>query len=232
LNDRTTRDILVQSKLSRIPTKVKKVSVKPVAYRRKTAQQRRQELIQAGIICLGKGGMSAFTIDQICKQAGVSRGLINHHFKTKEELLTCIYADMTDHLAQDFKCDEPRQQLAEIIETSFDEQSFNRSNLRAWLSIWGEVATNDALNALHQKRYRLYKSRIANALTNIAKTDKTELDAKSVARQLIALIDGLWLEYCLHSTDFSLAAARADCYRFLQSQGVDIKTDSQLHRGT
>jgi AcrR family transcriptional regulator len=197
-------------------------SVKKIVYRRKSAKQRRKELIQAGIICLGKGGMSAFTIDQICKQAGVSRGLINHHFKTKEDLLTCIYADMTDHLVQESTSDKPRQQLTEIIETSFDEQSFNRSNLRAWLSIWGEVATNEALNSLHQKRYHLYKSRIASALTRIAETDKTLLDADSVARQLIALIDGLWLEYCLHSTDFSLAAARADCYRFLKSHGISI----------
>ena len=145
---------------------------KTVAFRRKTAQQRRQELIQAGIACLGKGGMSAFTIDQICKQAEVSRGLINHHFTTKEELLTCIYADMTDHLVQDSNFDDARLQLAEIIETSFDEQSFNRSNLRAWLSIWGEVATNDMLNSLHQSRYRKYKSRIANALTSITEAER------------------------------------------------------------
>jgi AcrR family transcriptional regulator len=195
---------------------------KATAYRRKSAPQRRQELIKAGITCLGKGGISAFTIDQICKQAGVSRGLINHHFKTKEDLLICIYADMTDHLAQDFNSDEPRQQLAEIIDTSFDEQSFNRSNLRAWLSIWGEVATNEVLNSLHQSRYRKYKARIAKALAGIAKTDRTGLDADSVARQLIALIDGLWLEYCLHSAGYSLAAAKADCYRFLQSHGINI----------
>jgi hypothetical protein len=129
---------------------------------------------------------------------------------------------MTDHLVQDFKCDEPGPQLAEIIETSFDEQSFNRSNLRAWLSIWGEVATNEVLNSLHQSRYQKYKDRIAKALRSISSTSNTELDADSVARQLIALIDGLWLEYCLHSTDFSLAAARADCYRFLQSHGISI----------
>jgi AcrR family transcriptional regulator len=200
--------------------------VKKIAYRRKSAVQRRQELIQAGITCLGKGGMSAFTIDQICKQAGVSRGLINHHFKTKEDLLICIYADMTDHLVQESNSDEPRQQLAQIIETSFDEKSFNRSNLRAWLSIWGEAATNEALNSLHQSRYHKYKARIARALTSIAKTDRTRLDADSVARQLIALIDGLWLEYCLHSAGFSLAAARADCYRFLQSHG-DVKVVNQ-----
>jgi len=195
---------------------------KIVAYHRKTAQQRRQELIQAGIACLGKGGMSAFTIDRICRQAGVSRGLINHHFKTKEDLLVCIYADMTNHLVQEFPTTDPEGMLAWIIETSFDEQNFDRSGLRAWLSIWGEVATNQALNALHQSRYNKYKARIENALLGIARLQGLELAADSVARQLIALIDGLWLEYCLHSEGFSLAAAKTDCYRFLQSHGILI----------
>ena len=196
--------------------------VKTIAYHRKTAQQRRQELIQAGISCLGKGGMSAFTIDRICRQAGVSRGLINHHFKTKEDLLVCIYADMTNHLVQEFPAADPEAMLAWIIETSFDEQNFDRSGLRAWLSIWGEVATNQALNSLHQSRYNKYKARIENALLGIARLQGLELAADSVARQLIALIDGLWLEYCLHSDGFSLAAAKTDCYRFLQSHGILI----------
>ena len=197
-------------------------SVKTTTYQRKSAQQRRQELIQAGIVCLGKGGMSAFTIDQICKQAGVSRGLINHHFKTKEELLVCIYADMTNHLVQETPANDPREMLAWIIETSFDEQNFDRSGLRAWLSIWGEVATNKTLNSLHQSRYNNYKARIENTLLDISRSQGLELAADSVARQLIALIDGLWLEYCLHSEGFSLAAAKTDCYRFLQSHGILI----------
>jgi len=197
-------------------------AVKTTAYRRKSAQQRRQELIEAGIVCLGKGGMSGFTIDQICRQAGVSRGLINHHFKTKEELLICIYADMTNHLVLKTPANDPREMLAWIIETSFDEQNFDRSGLRAWLSIWGEVATNQALNSLHQNRYNKYKARIELALVGIARLQGLNLAVDSVARQLIALIDGLWLEYCLHSEGFSLAAAKTDCYRFLQSHGILI----------
>ena len=59
-------------------------------YKRKSAAERRDELIAAGIVCLGRGGMAGFTIDQICKQAGISRGLINHHFNTKDELLSAI----------------------------------------------------------------------------------------------------------------------------------------------
>ena len=110
---------------------------KSIAYRRKTSDLRRQDLIEAGICCLGQGGISAFTIDNICKQAGVSRGLINHHFKTKDELLLCIYSSMTEYLVREPLPESPIRQLELFIENSFDELSFDRSNLRAWLAIWG-----------------------------------------------------------------------------------------------
>jgi len=194
--------------------------VKDIAYQRKTAQQRRTELVTAGIACLGKGGMTAFTIDQICKQAGVSRGLINHHFKSKEELLVSIYAQMTDYLLRDRSADTPRRQIAGFIDSSFDAASFNKSNLRAWLAIWGQVATQPELKSLHQKRYQQYRQQLVAALSAIAADEQIDIDANSVARQLIALIDGLWLEYCLHSEGFSLADARADCYRLLEGVGI------------
>ena len=80
---------------------------KTAAYRRKTVDQRRRELIDAGIACLGEGGMSAFTIDRICRKAGVSRGLINHHFRTKEDLLVQIYDSMTAHLVEESQDGSP-----------------------------------------------------------------------------------------------------------------------------
>ena len=134
------------------------------AYRRKTPEARRQQLIDAGIKCLGKGGMAGFTIDQICKTAHVSRGLINHHFKSKDELLVQIYEAMTDHLIDDRSWPGPELSLKAIIDTSFDDQEFNRSNLRAWLSIWGQVPDTPALRRIHQIRYRAYQKRITRKM--------------------------------------------------------------------
>ncbi|MDH3762031.1 MAG: TetR family transcriptional regulator C-terminal domain-containing protein [Gammaproteobacteria bacterium] len=195
---------------------------KDIAYHRKSAQQRRAELIDAGIACLGQGGMTAFTIDRICKQAGVSRGLINHHFKTKEELMVSIYSQMTDYLLHDRSRQSPAAQIVGFIDSSFDAASFDKSNLRAWLAIWGQVATRPELKSLHQDRYRHYRRQLAQALSTIAQNRQLEIDPDSVARQLIALIDGLWLEYCLHSDGFSLADAREDCYRLLEGVGIAL----------
>lgn len=197
-------------------------SGKNIAYRRKSVTERRRELIDAGIACLGEGGMSGFTIDRICRQAGVSRGLINHHFKSKDDLLLNIYAGMTEHLLIDAQQQTPRDFLREIIDYNFDERTFNASNLRAWLAIWGEIAGNQALFALHRRRYEGYHSRIAAALSEITVGRKLDIEPGQLARQLIALIDGLWLEYCLHPEEFTLAMARQDCYDLLRVKGIAL----------
>ncbi len=195
------------------------------AYCRKTAQQRKQELIDAGIACLREGGLSAFTIDRICRAAGVSRGLINHHFKTKDDLLVSIYAQLTEHLVADDAAGNSIEALISLVETSFDESSFNRANLRAWLAIWAEVGNIDRLHELHRQRYRDYQQRIEAALRGLSGHSAADIGYDSVSRQLIALIDGLWLEYCLHAEGFSLAEAKADCYRFLRCAGLEIPAD-------
>ena len=192
----------------------------PQRFSRKSAEDRRRELIEAGIACLGKGGMAGFTIDQICRQAGISRGLINHHFAGKDDLLASIYRDMTDHLLLDYDGASGVTLLRAIIDTSFDESTFNRSNLRAWLAIWGQVSSNEALKQLHSERYDAYRRRIEVALAEHAEERGRSLSSAAIARQLIALIDGLWLEYCLHSSSFSLSDARADCYGFLEACGI------------
>jgi len=193
-----------------------------IAYRRKSVAERRQELIEAGIACLGEGGMSGFTIDRIRQRAGVSRGLINHHFRSKDDLLLQIYAAMTRHLATD-SCDgTPLDLLRGIIDYNFDDRTFNTSNLRAWLAVWGEIAGNQSLFELHRERYEGYKTRIATALGDVASQQGIDIEPVRLARQLIALIDGLWLEYCLHPDEFTLAVARRDCYDLLRAKGIAL----------
>ncbi len=199
-------------------TSKQKNGTRKTGYRRKSALQRRQELIDAGIHCLNMGGMSAFTIDNIHKQAAVSRGMINHHFRGKEELLLCVYENMTDYLLEQHETKSPAEQVIALIESNFDDAGSKQSNLRAWLAIWGEVATNPVLRSLHRDRYGAYKQSVRDAIQAIITQRRLKLDANAVARQLIALIDGLWLEYCLHSDSFMLSDARSDCYRFLESQ--------------
>ena len=186
-------------------------------YTRKQAGERRQLLIDAAIRCLGAGGMPAFTIERICKEAGVSRGLINHHFAGKEELLVCVYDELTAFLIKphDTKNDSPVGRLTGLIDANFAQNAAEPSQLRAWLALWGEVSTNPKLQKLHRERYAAYKSAVANAISGIAAERGKAVDADSLARTLISLIDGLWLECSLDPTVLTPDAAKSACFDLL-----------------
>jgi len=195
---------------------------KPPRYARKQPAVRRRQLIEAAIRCLAEGGMSAFTIDRICREAGVSRGLINHHFESKNALLVAAYEAMTEYLAEASRAGmaeagaDPVKRLNAMIAASFVQDAFVKSQLRAWLAVWGEISANRQLLALHRKRYDQYSEGLTSAISAIAKQRKRKVDAKGLARMLIALIDGLWLEWCLDSSALSSRSARAACYDLIE----------------
>ncbi len=190
-------------------------------YERKAAEVRRRELIDAAIRCLGEGGMSAFTVDQICREAGVSKGLVNHYFENKESLLVSVYEVMTQYLYRvpdiEMRRDTgPRERLRAMVDASFGDSRMARPQLRAWLTLWGEIITNRKLQALHRQRYRAFKQGLIETISGISSQHGVDADSEQLARLLIAAIDGLWLEHCLDPEVLSLESAKADCYRLLE----------------
>ena len=200
----------------------KKISPRAPKFTRKDPLVRKRQLIEAAIACLAEGGMSGFTVARICKKAGISRGLISHHFKGKDELLVQAYETMTAHLdaastsrpADAEKA--PTQALLEIIEANFSGASFDKTEMKAWLALWGETSGNPRLLAVHRRRYASYHRRLKTLITAIAQERGRQVDAGKLATMLIALIDGLWLEWCLDATRVTRKAAKAACTALLE----------------
>lgn len=192
-------------------------------FARVEADLRRQMLIDAAIRCLAAGGIAAFTVDRISREANVSRGLINHHFDGIAGLLIEVYEAMTQSMLAAgretlFLEGGPEERLATVIDTMFRPPMFSKSSLRAWLALWGEVATNPRLKASHRKSYDAYRKAIGDALNEIAASRKLKADVEALAMTVIALIDGLWIEWCLNSSVVSRDSARAAVYDVLEAR--------------
>ena len=191
-------------------------------FSRQTADARRQSLIAAAIRCLSRGSIGNFTIDHIAAEAGVSRGLINHHFEGIRDLLAAVYDSMTTtmrsagdaSLAVDGSAEK---QLVAIIDLMLAPPIFSKSNLRTWLALWGEVAVNPRLKAAHRKSYHGYRQALARVIDEVARQRKLVIDGGAFATIWIALIDGLWLEWCLDSRVISREAARDAVYRVIEA---------------
>ena len=191
-------------------------------FRRFDADTRKQQLVQAAIECLAEGGTAGFTIDQVCRRAGISRGLISHHFKGKDALLAAAYDAMTvylDDLAASGLAqtdEQPAAALRETIEANFATDLARQPTLKAWLAVWGEVSGNPDLKAVHRKRYDAYRINLTAAIAAVADERGRNVDAGQLATMFIALIDGLWLEWCLDPAALPQDEAKAACYALLE----------------
>lgn len=185
-------------------------------FERIAPDERRARLIEASIACLAKGGIQGFTVDNICREAGTSRGLITHHFGSKNALLAAIYATIYGRVLENLeRADGTPASLDELVELIFGDSFLSRDYLNVWLALWGEIAVNPALQAEHRKNYALYRDRVARAISAFARARGVTVDSHDVATILISLVDGLWLEQCIDQSVLSLSRAKDLCRRTL-----------------
>ena len=185
-------------------------------FRRYAPELRAAMLVRAGLACLARGGITAFTVDNICREAGASRGLITHHFGSKDGLLAAVYAAAYQPMLDSLAPDGDAPGLLAIITRVFSTYNFTQDSLNIWLALWGEVATNPALQAEHRKHYAAYRATVARAIADLASARGLHLDPDELAISVIALIDGLWLEQGLDPALLSSSRSVAACQRMLE----------------
>lgn len=178
-------------------------------YKRLSPETRASELVQAGLRVLSQGGITAFTIDNICKASGASRGLVGHYFGGKDGLLAACYAAAYAPLMQAIAADQSALTLTEIVEELLGERHLRREGMMIWLALWGEIAVNPVLQAEHLRHYRTYRAAIASAAARHFGRGTPDATDETLAAALIALLDGIWLESCIAPLEMDLGRARA-----------------------
>ncbi|HLQ17354.1 MAG TPA: TetR family transcriptional regulator C-terminal domain-containing protein [Tabrizicola sp.] len=184
-------------------------------FTRLSSEDRRAQLIDVALACLAEGGILHFTVDRICTQAGVSRGLVLHHFGSMADLLTAVYARIYRDTVPDLAVLAPETRLDALIEGIFAPKAFSRETLAPWLTLWGQIAVTPPLQAEHQRQYRAYMADVAGAIAALATKRGRTVDAPALAMSLICLIDGLCLQRCMDPDTIDGDAAKAACWAFL-----------------
>ena len=179
---------------------------------------RKDALVKATIVEIGRVGSLDVTVSQIAKRAGMSSALAHHYFGSKEEMflaamrhvLTLYGAEVRGALAV---AEGPDGRVRAILRASFSPGNFRRETVSAWLNFWvlaQTVPEAKRLLAVYQNRLQ---SNLVHALKPIA-----GLRAADVAAGLGALIDGLYLREVLKSGPTDGAAAVAVAVRHLDTE--------------
>jgi len=188
-------------------------------------QARRKQLIEATIQCIADKGLSGTTMADVTQRAGLSLGIVNLHFQSKEKLLietlNFISDEYTSGLNKIFNNQRlnTEQKILAHINFDFSREIIDRNKLAVWFAFWGETKSRPAYFSICAS----YIMEIANNLTNLfallkQQGDYTEVDPELVCTCYTALSDGLWLDLLITPKGLKPAQAQSIAMHYLATQ--------------
>lgn len=191
-------------------------------FSRRTPDERRRTLIAATLRCLAEQGAEQTTIRSICGEAGVSVGLVNHYYESKDALIADAYEQVSNDLlatlneaAQAVEGDA-RAHLSAFFRASFSSVVLDSGLLRVWISFWSMTDKSDLVADVHDRTYGAYLATLEDMLEGLASNDPGhQMDTRLAAIGLSGVLDGLWLEWCLNPRTFTPEEGIRLCEAFL-----------------
>lgn len=187
-------------------------------FRRAPPALRREALIEATLACLRKHGHEGLSVRRIGAEAGVSPGLINHHFPSVSALVAAAYETLSMSLlhsieepARDLDA-SPRERLRRFYQAWFAPAQIDPGLFNTWLVFWSMISHHAEVRAVHDRTYAAYRSALESLLGQLGASEGVpRFRPRPAGIALAALLDGLWIEASINPRTFRPAEAVALC---------------------
>jgi len=174
---------------------------------------------------IARNGLSGTTMATVTQEAGLSLGIANLHFESKEKLLNETLQYVTDEYTQgqrEILNSDKYQNVAEKIQALLDfelsPKVLQKDKLAVWVAFWGEAKSRPVYQRIRAKA----DIQSENACRELFQAAIDEggyknIDADLLARGYTALIDGLWLDLLVAPKQFTRRKAKQIARHYLAS---------------
>jgi AcrR family transcriptional regulator len=186
--------------------------------RKASREHRRQQLIEATIESLARRGYAQTTLTGVAMIAGVSHGLVNFHFETKEKLLT----ETLLYLAAEYRENwidalasapaSPAARLNALLLADFNETICTSNKLTAWCAFWGEAQSRPIYQEKCGANDQAYIRQLEDICARLIADGRYGHDAARAARVLRVTVEGVWLDLLSMTAPYSREEALRTVY--------------------
>jgi len=164
---------------------------------------KRKELIRIATALFSERGFENTPLSEVCEKANVSKGLISHHFKSKNGLLREIFIKTTELIIEMNQLDESNltahEQLQILLESFFTQLESDKMLFQFNLNMMVQPNTRAVLSDLIKERSDFILKSVRNIFDQI--DPNTSL---VMSHAFIAELDGIALNYLAVYDDFPL----------------------------
>lgn len=155
-----------------------------------------------------RDGVQGTSMRQVAQEADVSLGLISYHFDDKDRLIFAAFERASDELrsacaASAAEANDPEDKVRAFLRASFTDEFLNGDYLRLRVSLWAVALTDPEVAKVDTEYYRRYGDELKELLIG-ARPELTDADASSRCDVVMALTNGLWVDWARLNDDHAL----------------------------
>lgn len=186
--------------------------------------ERRQQLIDAAWRCVATRGFQSLTVDDVCAEAGVSKGAFYIYFEQKQDLLLALLDDEAagfDELLRDIENDHLSgvERLRRFTRAML-ERGDDPARLQVRADLWAEMSTSPAVRDRWVDVVRGRRERLRRWIEeSVSSGELAPIPANALAAILLALSDGLLLHAGLDPNGFRWVNVRKALDAILEGIG-------------
>jgi len=183
---------------------------------------RRKQLIDATIRAIGRVGYAGLTLTHVAGEAGLSPGIVNFYFKSKDQLLVATLEQIAEEYSAFWQAAidrgkiSPASGLEAMIEADFHASVCNPEKVSVWYAFWAEARNKPAYRELVSRLEEDYLEQTEELCTRLISEGGYEgVEADQAAAGLNAMIDGLWFDCLMAPGQFDRQYAKRTCLAYL-----------------
>jgi AcrR family transcriptional regulator len=181
--------------------------------------ERRQQIVEAAVEVFSAAGYRKGSLRDVAAKAGLSQAGLLHHYPSKEHLLEAVLT-WRDEVSREMMGGEPLPEGIDLLRALVAVAEYNASTpelveLHVIVSAEG-TAADHPLRDYFVSRYADLFELVRRAFERAAVEGqlRRDVDCTSAARTLVALMDGLQLQWLLDRDHVDMAG---DLQHYLQS---------------
>lgn len=165
------------------------------------SEETRTKIIEAAIKLFSNRGYNAASVDDICAEAGISKGAFYHHFKSKQELFLALLDDWLQTIdnaiaaSQDLSAPETFTRMTEAFPYIFETAG---DGLPMFLEFWLQASRDKKIWEASIAPYRRYHKHFTSLIKKgVDEGSFVEVDPELASRMIVSTAMGLLLQSLL-----------------------------------
>ncbi|RZO80727.1 MAG: TetR family transcriptional regulator [Halieaceae bacterium] len=186
--------------------------------------ERRQQLIDATIRCIAQHGLSKVTMQMVTSEAGLSVGIANLHFQSKDNLLKETLRSVAEEyhggqieIMEGSDMPDLGHRLDALLDFQLGRGVTQRQKMSVWFAYYGEAGARPVYQKIVSTVDRLAAQKLEALFSEIIQEGQYRgVEARELATGYSALIDGLHLGLLVTPRELTKRRARAVARDFLR----------------